>query len=284
MATYGSRPRVSSNTYACGSNQNCGNVLTDTPSTHVLKPPGGASSFSLGWCNDGDERTNQRRPGGQGWSNDGDEHTSQRRPGGQGTRQPERYGSHERCPEPPYYSESMDGPFATAPPDDACTFGGRLRPSSNNYASGSNQNSGNMLTDVPTTRVNKPPGGASALNLAWGGNDERPNTHHGHQDRREHMEQRQRPQSQPQHSNMHDFEDCQDRVQHYRQPQQQNRMHGSRDQAEHNRQGPLFGQRPRETSNTFARGANQNCGNVISDTPTTRVNAPPGGASTLRLG
>jgi SPIRAL1-like protein len=48
--------------------------------------------------------------------------------------------------------------------------------------------------------------------------------------------------------------------------------------------GPVFGRRLRESSNAFAHGANQNCGNVISDTPTTRINAPPGGASTLRLG
>merc|ERR1719327_64365 len=41
-------PRVSSNTYASGSQQNCGNVLTDVRSTKVSAPPGGASSLSLG--------------------------------------------------------------------------------------------------------------------------------------------------------------------------------------------------------------------------------------------
>lgn len=40
---------VSSNRYASGGNQNCGNVLTDKPSSRVLAPPGGKSSFSLGW-------------------------------------------------------------------------------------------------------------------------------------------------------------------------------------------------------------------------------------------
>mmetsp|Transcript_66765 Transcript_66765/g.215843 ORF Transcript_66765/g.215843 Transcript_66765/m.215843 type:complete len:361 (-) Transcript_66765:717-1799(-) len=39
---------VSSNRYATGANQNCGNVLTDKPSSRVLAPPGGKSSFSLG--------------------------------------------------------------------------------------------------------------------------------------------------------------------------------------------------------------------------------------------
>jgi hypothetical protein len=83
---------------------------------------------------------------------------------------------------------------------------------------------------------------------------------------------------------MHDFEDYKERVQHHRSPQQQNRMHDFKDHAERSDMGPMFGQRVRESSNTFARGANQNCGNVISDTPTTRVLKPPGGASTFRLG
>lgn len=40
---------MSSNSYASGAQQNCGNVMTDHPSTRVAKPPGGSSSFSLGW-------------------------------------------------------------------------------------------------------------------------------------------------------------------------------------------------------------------------------------------
>ena len=34
------------------------------------------------------------------------------------------------------------------------------------------------------------------------------------------------------------------------------------------------------SSNAFANGANQNCGNFISDRPTTKLHAPPGGSST----
>merc|ERR1719335_1736820 len=49
------------------------------------------------------------------------------------------------------------------------------------------------------------------------------------------------------------------------------------------RPSKVFGQRPRESSNTFARGGNQNCGNVITDTPTTRVAAPPGGRASVSL-
>jgi hypothetical protein len=39
---------VSSNMYATGSNQNCGNMITDRPTSRVLAPPGGFSTFSLG--------------------------------------------------------------------------------------------------------------------------------------------------------------------------------------------------------------------------------------------
>ncbi len=41
-------PNVSSNVYASGSNMNSGNVITDRPTSRVLNPPGGKSSFSLG--------------------------------------------------------------------------------------------------------------------------------------------------------------------------------------------------------------------------------------------
>jgi hypothetical protein len=38
------------------------------------------------------------------------------------------------------------------------------------------------------------------------------------------------------------------------------------------------------SSNKFADGANQNCGNTITDRPSTRLHHAPGGASTLTLG
>lgn len=39
---------LSSNAFASGHNQNCGNVITGRPSSRVTAPPGGHSSFSLG--------------------------------------------------------------------------------------------------------------------------------------------------------------------------------------------------------------------------------------------
>jgi len=44
---FGVRPRESSNAFACGAHQNVGNQITDTPTTRVLKPPGGGSSICL---------------------------------------------------------------------------------------------------------------------------------------------------------------------------------------------------------------------------------------------
>jgi len=58
--TFGQRPRESSNTYAHGNNQNCGNVISDVPTTRVVAPPGGRSSLNLAW---GDERENDRNVG-----------------------------------------------------------------------------------------------------------------------------------------------------------------------------------------------------------------------------
>ena len=40
---------VSSNRFACGSNQNAGNVITDRPTTRIHAAPGGKTSISLGW-------------------------------------------------------------------------------------------------------------------------------------------------------------------------------------------------------------------------------------------
>ena len=39
---------VSNNAFANGNNMNCGNVLTDRPSSRVLNPPGGKSSITFG--------------------------------------------------------------------------------------------------------------------------------------------------------------------------------------------------------------------------------------------
>lgn len=50
----------SSNSFATGAHQNCNNVLTEKPTTRVAAPPGGQSSFSLGWST---ERAGAATPG-----------------------------------------------------------------------------------------------------------------------------------------------------------------------------------------------------------------------------
>ena len=37
------------------------------------------------------------------------------------------------------------------------------------------------------------------------------------------------------------------------------------------------------SSNHFANGSNQNCGNVITDRSTTRLHAPPGGRTSINI-
>ena len=44
---------------------------------------------------------------------------------------------------------------------------------------------------------------------------------------------------------------------------------------------PVFGANAKKGSNAYASGANQNCGNVLTDRPTTRLPAPPGGKSSI---
>jgi len=91
--------------------------------------------------------------------------------------------------------------------------------SSNRFANGANQNSGNVITDRPTTRLHFAPGGASTICLGSDDADKATNV-----------------------------------------------------------------LKERASANRFANGANQNCGNVITDRPTTRLHFAPGGASTICLG
>ncbi|OLP89096.1 hypothetical protein AK812_SmicGene29463 [Symbiodinium microadriaticum] len=206
-STYGARqPRVTSNSYANGANQNCGNVISDIPSTRVAAPPGGKSSICLGW----DDRPVARAAG-----------------------RPMEEASRVQAHRPPA-GEAVRRDHRSVPEDQA--YGTRPRESSNSYASGNSQNTGNVLTGVPTTRVMRPPGGASEMSLAWDTSTRPP------------AGARRGPAG------------------------------SGQDASE------AFGQRVRVSSNSYANGADQNCGNVLSDTPTTRVLRPPGGGSSLNLG
>lgn len=239
--------RGSSNAYANGSNQNVGNGLADTPTTRVAKPPGGASSISLGW----DEPAPNRAP----------------------QRAPDRFnGGYDTGPPAAAPYQGYDaGPPAAAPYPGGGYEGREMlhgarpdRVSGNAFAQGHDQNCGNVMTDYPSTRVAAPPGGASSLSLAF--DQEQPGG---------------RPRAPPPTAE--------------RQQQQGRSGYGGGGYSGGDRGGgdygggggyggPTFGERPRASSNSFANGSNQNCGNVMTDRSSTRVRAAPGGNSSFTLG
>lgn len=108
---------VSSNAFANGSNQNCGNVISERSTTRIHCPPGGRSTFSF----TGEEPKSTQKP--------------------------------QRVADPNHGHSSHE------------SRNSGLQMSSNAFASGSNQNAGNFITEKPTTRVRAPPGGSSSLVL-----------------------------------------------------------------------------------------------------------------------
>lgn len=215
---FGARPgRSSSNAFATGADQNRGNSITDTPTTRVAAPPGGSSNISLGWDD----------------------------------QQPVRPGSRTSNPPQPFGAGGGVGPAQGSD----MVHGGRGRTSSNSYANGSNQNCGNVMTDHPSTRVAAPPGGSSSFSLDHGQEAQRPGSRN------------QGPASYGGQGGYGGSGGCGG----------QGGYGGGG--------GGTFGERPNvHSANTFANGSNQNCGNVLTDRPTTRVRAAPGGNSSLTLG
>lgn len=142
--------------------------------------------------------------------------------------------------------------------------------SSNAFANGANQNCGNVLTDRPTTRLHAPPGGKSQMSsiLSWEPEEPAP------QNRRAQREARDVP------------EPAQFGVD----PMQRNsRQQGPSFESQRNQymtSSQAYGGAGHggTSSNAYANGANQNCGNVLTDRRTTKVSAPPGGHSQIVFG
>lgn len=130
---------VSSNAYATGSDQNCGNVITDRPTTRLHAPPGGHSSFSFGQGDDA-----PAEPRGAGLSRQAAQDAAS------GAR------------------SNVNSQVFGAP---SAAYSG----SSNAFANGADQNCGNFITDRPTTRLHAPPGGRSQISF---GGDDAPARHH----------------------------------------------------------------------------------------------------------
>lgn len=161
---------LSSNAYASGVNQNAGNFLTEKPITKIHAPPGGVSSISFG-----DQHTEPAaKPQQQQQQQQGLVLGTPTQPA-----TPESAESTEDGPAPIPMMELPPAPSAVeeeeevgeeaavvpppAPAAEEAVGGGASAISSNAYASGSNQNSGNFMTGRPTTRVRAPPGGASSI-------------------------------------------------------------------------------------------------------------------------
>jgi len=142
------RDNRSSNAFANGANQNCGNVLTDRPTTRLHAPPGGKSEMAnlLSWGAD-EPQQNSR---------------AQREARGPAVPAPANFGrdpmqQHARESAPDFERRGNDYRAS------AQAAGGHGGVSSNAYANGATQNCGNVLTDRRTTKVSAPPGGHSSI-------------------------------------------------------------------------------------------------------------------------
>ncbi|CAM9992993.1 unnamed protein product [Ectocarpus sp. 6 AP-2014] len=169
---------LSSNAYASGVNQNAGNFLTDKPITRIHAPPGGASSISFG-----DQHTGPTAAAAGVTTKTQDQQglvlgtpTQPTTPeSAESTEEgPAPIPMMELPPAPPAVEEEVaEEEAAVVPPpapeevveaeEAAAPSSAAAAVSSNAYASGSNQNSGNFMTGRPTTRVRAPPGGASSI-------------------------------------------------------------------------------------------------------------------------
>ncbi len=199
------RMRGSSNAYANGANQNCGNVITDRSSTRLHAPPGGHSSLNLSWgggggggggagygsgygSQGGGGYGGQGGGGGYGGGHGGG-HGYGGHGGGYGDGAQQHYGSSGSAPSSSRSNsgyragaaivggggygndyrrsaEPTHGPGHGYGGGQGAPFGARVQQqSSNAYANGSNQNCGNVLTDRSSTRLHAPPGGHSSFRL-----------------------------------------------------------------------------------------------------------------------
>ena len=129
------------------------------------------------------------------------------------------------------------------------------RISSNAYATGSNQNAGNFITDRPTTRVHAPPGGRSQISFGSVMAPDRAITHSG-MTRDALLSLKNKKVATP-----------------VTQSTVAPKVSVSNNTTT-----------ARISSNAYATGSNQNSGNFITDRPTTRVHAPPGGKSSIMFG
>jgi SPIRAL1-like protein len=126
-------------------------------------------------------------------------------------------------------------------------------------------NCDNFIGERSSTRLHAPPGGGSSVGslIFGGGSTESPFA--GHEKRTSMI----RRKEETPESAFAGYE----RKSNFQTPQSQHPSYNA----------PAAGSR-QMSSNQYANGSNQNAGNVLTDRRITRIHAPPGGASSFRLG
>jgi len=253
----------SSNRFATGSNQNCGNVITERSSTGLHAPPGGKSSICLGMT--GPEASDPKVVSSNRYATGSNQNCGNvltdrsstglhAPPGGKsniclGMNAQEEAKPASRAVTGGYqHRGDQEGAINDAPKSRGV--------SANTFAQGSDQNCGNVITDRPTTRLHAPPGGKTSICLGFDSQVEPPKSKAGAI------------------------------------KTDATKADVPKSQTEADTKVPTPARAPAQgglplggtSSNAFAQGSNQNCGNFITDTPTTRVHAPPGGKSSMVLG
>jgi len=176
---YNQPRKASSNAFANGQNQNCGNGIVDGhPTTRVLQQPGGAQSYNI--------LTGEGAPAGNGSITGSTRGAVTPMHGFARSSNQYANGQNQNCGnsivdghpttrvlQQPGGAQSFNifggdqGPVShsiTGSVRGSGMGGGAPRPSSNQYANGQNQNCGNSIVDGhPTTRVLQQPGGTSQL-------------------------------------------------------------------------------------------------------------------------
>ncbi|GMI42262.1 hypothetical protein TeGR_g1908 [Tetraparma gracilis] len=252
--------------YSCNNNQNV--FMTDPTRTtsRVLAPPGGGSQISLGWADAGSTQPSgsyesvaaqRRRRNNEEVTGKIGSPAPKAQPLRDNNRQPQE--SEQRYALPPQQQQRQQDPNHRH---------GHLgmNVSSNAFSNGANQNCGNMITDRSSTRIHAPPGGRSNISCLSGW-DEAPA-------RAAPRQQAPAPQQQQQHR--HQAPPAQTLGAYAAPPAAQQRAADPNHQHNHLGLGV--------SSNKFANGGSQNCGNMITDRSTTRIHAPPGGHSSIHFG
>ena len=155
--------------FATGTNQNCGNFMTGRSSTRLHAPPGGSSQagsliFGGGASDTYDRFSGRGRSANPAQSNtyaSTQHQVTQQQPSSFANKEQYNYQSNtqQQSSAPVAAVKATTGATTTATTGaTTATYG----TSANAFASGTNQNCGNFITDRPTSRVLAPPVGRSS--------------------------------------------------------------------------------------------------------------------------